>query len=78
MSATAEVEKKSDATIYAVRQVRFSARQYRAVEARANELGLKVSTFMRLAILKVTGSNAAREELSGYEKRISVLDGAAK
>lgn len=76
MSTSVELGKKT--ADYEIRQVRFSTRQYRAVEARAQELGLKVSTYMRLAVLKVTGSNAAREELSSYEKRIAVLEQEAE
>ena len=56
-----------------IRQVRFTSQQYRLVVARAAELGLPVSTFIKLVTLKATGSLAASEKIAELETRLSLL-----
>jgi hypothetical protein len=59
-----------------VRQVRFSRGQYALVEAKAQALGLPVSTFVRLVALNAAGSNAALAQLNRVAARL--LEGTAQ
>jgi len=59
-----------------VRQVRFSRGQYALIEAKAQALGLPVSTFIRLVALNASGSNAALSQLNKVAAKL--LDGTAQ
>lgn len=63
---------KSDAAKSVTRQVRFSNEQLRLVEARAREMKLPVSTFMRLATLSAAG--VAQDEIVRLRKIADSLE----
>lgn len=58
---------------YRIQSVRFTTKQFQIIQARADALGLRVGTYMKLAVLKVTGANAAKDELDGYERRLAMI-----
>ena len=58
------------------RQVRFSVEQLKLVEARADEMKLPVSTFMRLATLSAAG--LAQEEITRLRKIADSLEHIAE
>lgn len=57
-----------------IRPVRFNAKQYAAVEARAKELEMPIGTFIRLAAIGASGSALAKRELSKMQTLLRPIE----